>query len=273
MIPRQERGISLSAGQDAPVFTLSAVEFEVLWTHLGFDQTPLVLKVPSTGRTWTERRRVEDTAWSTMGARGLGGPVRPDPTLVAMLRLLNAPSREVDGRLWLGRGVRLVAAGGCDTAVLATKVDDQFTLRAITPGSLAAEAVACLPRLGPGLGRSVTLPSRDLDAAATAPDAAALVEALRARGIRGDDASMLARMTRDAGHRGQFGVAGRDSWGRRTRPDDVVGFFDTPHGRYLQRRRDSGHNTLWSTIAPTDGRRLIAAIDELLDQATASRGF
>jgi hypothetical protein len=253
------------------VYAVSAIEFDVLWHELGFDRMPLVLKVPSLGRTWTERREIEDRVWSDLECRGLGTPGRLDLTLTAMLRLLHAPSQEVDGRLWFGYGVRLLAARGPDTAVLATKVGDRFTLREISPGGLCAEAVSHLPDVGPGPGRSVTLPSPDLDSAATDPDA--FRAALISRGVAPRDATSLSRMTADAGSRGQFGVAGRDSWGRRSRPDEVIGFFDTPRGRYLQRRRDAGNRTLWSTITPTDNHRLGVVLEALLARAGTPGGY
>ena len=52
-----------------------------------------------------------------------------------------------------------------------------------------------------------------------------LEAALRGRGMRGDDAHALATMITEAGHRGQFGAAARDRWGRRARPKRVVAFF------------------------------------------------
>ena len=127
-----------------------------------------------------------------------------------------------------------------------------------------------LPALPPGPGRSVTLRSADLDAAASesGDDLESLSAALRHRGIRGDDADALTHMVGEAGPRGQFGAAARDRWNRRIRSGRVVGFFDSPHGRYVQLRRESPSGDPWSTIAPVDLRTLIVHIDELLTEVT-----
>ena len=121
--------------------------------------------------------------------------------------------------------------------------------------------VAPLPA---GPGHSVTLPSADLDAAAaTAKTPDDLHRALASRGIRDEDARTLADMFRDADHRGQFGAASRDKWGKRVRQDRVVSFFDTPRGRYLQLRRATPGQQPWSTVSPVDTRRLTQHLTDL----------
>ena len=42
----------------AEPITISALEFDVLWEHLRLAEMPLVLRVPSPGRTYTERREL-----------------------------------------------------------------------------------------------------------------------------------------------------------------------------------------------------------------------
>ncbi|MEU6133234.1 ESX secretion-associated protein EspG [Saccharopolyspora sp. NPDC047091] len=252
---------------------LSALEFDVLAEHLGLDTLPLVLRVPSPGRTWSERAELADSAWRSMGAKQLGDRRRLDPALDRMLRLLAHPESEVDGRTWFDRSVRVLAASGVPDgsgadAVLVVKNEDALTLRPVSATGLVREATSVLPALGAGPGRSVTVRSADLDeaASATAGNAEALEGELVRRGVRGDDAEMLTSMVREAGARGQFGAAARDRLGRRVRAPRVVGFFDTPHGRYAQLRRDSPSGDSWSTVAPADGRRLIAHVDELLTE-------
>src|SRR5207253_4607972 len=109
-------------------FTISALEFDVLWEHLRLAVMPLVLKVPSPGRTHTERTHLVRRAWEGLSSRGLGREVDPHPGLAELLTLLDRPEREMDGRIWAGRSVRVLAAakGGC--AVLAVKEGDAFTL-------------------------------------------------------------------------------------------------------------------------------------------------
>lgn len=247
--------------------SLSALEFDVLAEHLGLPEVPLVLKVPSPGRTYVERTRLVNSAWRSLGHRGLGDIGGLDPELEWMLRLLGEPEREVDGRFWLGCSVRVLAAAGSEHAVLAIKENESLTLRPASPNGLPRETVSPLPPLPAGPGRSVSVRSTELDAAAA--DAGASPERLpaelRRRGVRADDADCLAEMVAGATSSGQFGAAARKR-DRRERATRVVGFFDTAHGRYAQLRRRSPSGEDWSTIAPADGHRLIGHLTELLDE-------
>ncbi|PPK69759.1 ESAT-6 protein secretion system EspG family protein [Actinokineospora auranticolor] len=58
---------------------------------------------------------------------------------------------------------------------------------------------------------------------------------------------------------GTFAAATRDRWGKRTRTDRVISYFDTEDGRYLQTRVDG-----WTTISPTNSRRLLHHVSTLL---------
>ncbi|GAA4620165.1 ESX secretion-associated protein EspG [Saccharopolyspora hordei] len=249
---------------------LSALEYDVLVEHLELETMPLVLKVPSPGRTHTERARLVDSAWRSLGARGLGRPTDVDPELERMLRLLARPDREVDGRFWLGRSVRVLAAADGGDAVLVVKDGDELSFRAASATGLPREAVSVLPPAQAGPGRSVSLLSSDLDAAAedAGDNVEQLTGALQRRGVRADDAEALTGMVTGVSARGQFGAAARDRFGRRVRAGRVVGFFDTAHGRYAQLRRESPSGDVWSTIAPADTRRLTAHVEELLTEVT-----
>ncbi|WP_344678625.1 ESX secretion-associated protein EspG [Saccharopolyspora taberi] len=250
---------------------LSALEFDVLVEHLELGSMPLVLKVPSPGRTHTERAELVESAWRSLSGRALGDPADLDPWLERTLRLLARPLREVDGRLWLGRSVRVLAAAADGEAALAVKDGDTLTLRPAAASGLPREAASVLPQLGPGPGRSVSVRSSDLDAAAdeAGADVEALEAALRRRGVRADDAETLTSMVGEAGPRGQFGAAARDRLGRRSRAGHVVGFFDTAHGRYVQVRRESPSGDVWSTIAPVDSRRMTGHLEELLAEVVS----
>lgn len=242
----------------------------MLIEHLNLEQVPLVLRVPSPGRTHRDRAELVDAAWRQLAARDLGDRRDLDPRLSRWLHLLIKPTSEVDGRCWFDRSLRLFGAAGSpehadDDAVLVVKDGDELTFRPAPVSGLAREAVSVLPAWTAGPGRSVTVRSADLDAAAAATGGRAevLEHQLRRHGVRSDDAEALAAMIREAGARGQFGAAARDRIGRRVRGNRVVAFFDTPHGRYAQLRRNSPSGEAWSTIAPADSRRMIAHLDEL----------
>jgi hypothetical protein len=250
--------------------TLSALEFDVLWEHLRLGSLPLVVKVPSPGKTHEERADLEARAWAGLEARGLGRPVEVDPDIEELLGVLAKPEREVDARAYVGRNVRVLAAAAGDTAAVAELSDGSVTLRRASATGLPAAALAVLPALAAGPGRSVTLRTADFEEAATAGGSReGFGNALLAGGLRGDDAEALAEMIKDVAHTGNFGAAARDRLGRRRRADRVVSFFDTEDGRYVQIRRPSDDGTLWTTISPADLRRLTHHVTELLDETTA----
>ncbi|SDJ77642.1 EspG family protein [Lentzea albidocapillata subsp. violacea] len=264
-------GLDVGASDTRDPVVLSTLEFDVLWDHLGLETMPLVLKVPSPGKTTEERQAIEDRVWLQLGARGLGGPRSLDPTLEDLLHVLNRPQQEIDARMWLQeRSLRVLAAGKGQAGVLAILDGTQLILRPAEADGLPREALTALPTAPAGEGHSITLPSADLDAAATSANTPEeLEEALRGT-LRTDDAHTLAEMIRDASNRGQFGAAARDKWGKRVRPDRVVAFYDTPKGRYLQMRRAAEGQPPWSTITPVDYRRMHHHLVELLAEATGA---
>ncbi|HEX2134212.1 MAG TPA: ESX secretion-associated protein EspG [Actinophytocola sp.] len=251
---------------DEPV-TISALEFDVLWEHCALDAMPLVLRVPSPGRTDEERARLVRSAWASLAERGLGRPVELDQRLAHLLSLLRRPDREIDGRLWIGSPVRVFAAATGDEAVLATMSGSSLTLRYADATGLPRFALSVLPPAPGGPGRSLTLRTADFEAAAEAATGRERFEAeLLERGVRPADARELAEMIGDVVNQGQFGSAVRDRWGRRVRAPRVVSFFDTADGRYLQLRQAEPDGDPWTTISPADPRRLLQHLTTLHDE-------
>ena len=259
-------------GPAAPVrpgpIHVSALEFDVLWEHFGLEDMPLAVKVPSPGKTFDERKQLEARAWAEIERRGLGRPVAMDPRVEQALGVLARPDREVDGRTWLGRSVRFLAAARGEEAVLAILADDYLTIHPVSPTGLPAAAVGVLAAVPAGPGQSTTLPSADFEQAANAAGGTreGFERALRARGVRDDDVTALTTMIKDVVATGNFGAAARDRWGKRHRADRVVSFFDTPDGRYVQIRRPAPDGTLWTTISPTDARKLTHHIEQVLNE-------
>ncbi|MDX8142816.1 ESX secretion-associated protein EspG [Lentzea sp. BCCO 10_0061] len=264
-------GLDVGTSDTRDPVIISTLEFDVLWEHLGLEMMPLVLKVPSPGKTTEERRAIEDRVWLQLGARGLGGPRSLDPTLEDLLHVLNRPQQEIDARMWLNeRSLRVLAAGKGQAGVLAILDGTQLILRPAEADGLPREALTALPTAPAGEGHSITLPSADLDGAAASAATPEDLEAALSTTLRAGDAHTLAEMVRDASNRGQFGAAARDKWGKRVRPDRVVAFYDTPKGRYLQMRRAVDGQPPWSTITPVDYRRMHHHLVELLAEAAGS---
>jgi ESX secretion-associated protein EspG len=259
--------MTIGAIETGPV-DLSALEFDVLWEHHhGEAQMPLVLRVPSPGRTDDEREHIVRRVWDGLASRGLGSPVDAHPRLTHLLSLLRKPDREIDGRLWLGGEVRLLTASTGDEAVLAVLANGRLTLSPAEATGLPRFALSVLPRADAGPGQSITLPTADFEAAAKeARKQEELAIALRERGLRAGDAQALADMIGDIVNRGQYGSATRDRWGRRVRARRVISFFDTEEGRYLQVRRESDGTEPWTTISPAHPRRLLQHLTELHEE-------
>jgi hypothetical protein len=257
---------ALSLGTEQEPISLSALEFDVLWEHLQLGSMPLVVKVPSPGKTFEERETLEQQAWSDLEGRGLGRPVAVHPEIEHLLRLLARPDHEVDARAYVERSVRLVVASVGDDAAVAVLSDGQLTLRRATAAGLASVAVGQLPARPAGPGQSVSLRSDDFEAAATAAGGTqqGFRAALLARGVREDDANALTSMINDVQGTGNFGAAARDRLGRRQRADRVVSFFDTEAGRYVQVRRMSQDGNLWTTISPADNRKIVQHVEQML---------
>lgn len=249
---------------------ISALEFDVLWEHYygEDDPMPLVLKVPSPGKTDDERARIVRTTWDGLSRRGLGSPVDPHPPLTHLLGLLRRPDHEIDGRLWLGSELRVLVAATGDEAVLATLSSGRLTLRPADATGLPRFALSVLPSAPAGPGQSITLPTEDFTAAAReATKQEDLAAALRSRGVRPSDAKTLADMIGDLVNRGQYGVAARDKWGRRVRAARVISFFDTAEGRYLQVVRKVDEEAApWTTISPANDRRMLQHLTELHEE-------
>jgi ESX secretion-associated protein EspG len=257
--------------RDTAPITLTALEFDVLWEHLRLGALPLVVKVPSPGRTFEERADIETRVWAGLEARGLGRPVDVNPDIAGLLSVLARPEREVDVRAHIGRDVRVLAASAGEGAAVAELSEGSVTLRSASATGLASAALAVLPSSAAGPGRSVTLRTEDFESAANRAGGTreGFEQALLAGGLRGDDATVLAEMIKDVAHMGNFGAAARDRLGRRHRASRVVSFFDTEDGRYVQVRRPSDDGTLWTTISPADLRRLTHHVGELLDEVVA----
>ncbi|MGH3439443.1 MAG: ESX secretion-associated protein EspG [Sciscionella sp.] len=246
--------------------TLSTLEFDVLWEYLRLPSMPVVIGVPSPGRTHSERTRLADEAWQRIEARGLGRQINLHPLLPRYLSLLAQPEREVDGRVWVGGEVRSLAAATGQEAVHVTLAGGELTFRPISPEGLVAAVLGVLPALAAGTGHSVTLPTDDFEAAAysAGPVRQGFALALTDRGVREADVRTLTEMISEVSGQGQFGAAARDKFGRRHRADRAVSFFDTADGRYLQVKRSQNGTPPWTTISPVDQRRLLQHVTEML---------
>ena len=254
--------------------TLSAEEFDVVWERMDVGPMPLVLKVPTPGKTRDERMQLENRVYQQLDHRRLGNSRGLSSRLDGLLRMFVKPEREADGRLWLGHSLRVLAVANGDHGALATLKDDQLTFQPWAGSGLASAVLSVLPAHPAGTGLSVTLPSEDIEKAISRTDGSpkSMEAAFRGVGLREDDAKALVKMFTGLVHTGNFGAAARDKYGKRWRPERVVAFFDTEEGRYLQQRKSSNGQPPWSTFTPTDARRMMHQVDELIAEASRSAG-
>ena len=241
---------------DAGVATqhvLSAVEFDVVWEVLGLGPTPIVLQLPSPGRSHHERRRIVAAARASLVERGTAGPA-----LERSLRLLARPAERLELRAWGPTRVRAMAVTRDDEGVLVRRDGDDVVLEPCRSPPVAV--VALLPTAPAGPGRAASVLLQALAAALDRPSGAGLRADLVDRGVLPDEAGPLARMLHGVHGRAQFGALVADRWGALRRRAEVLDVLDGPRGRYLLTRAGD-----WTTVTPVDVRRLRHRAAELLD--------
>lgn len=258
-------------GAEGQSLVLSPLEFDVVCEAEKItDYRHIVLDVPSPGATHTARAELVTQAWSGLRERGLAERQRDrvDADLGDLLGLIDRPQRSIDLRIWADRSIRALASANGRAGLLTIVDGDIVELTPIRASSMVNAAVTVAGDGIAGEGRSVSLLN---DALRSASDYAGqhnpqlFVDELRALGVPADDAADVAWMGDGMGMRGQFGAQSsrsRDSTSERA--NRVVGFHDTPLGRYLHVVRPSGDGRRWSTIAPADNNRIAEYVSELL---------
>lgn len=247
---------------------LSALEFDVLWSHERFPSRHLALDVPSPGITHTERNELVKTAWAGLTERGLAERGRAVPELADRLSLLAHPDRSVDVWVTTDRQVHGLAVVAGRAAQLGVVDGDQVWLIPARDSSFVEAAVSVIGQCPPGHGRSVSVPLTALHKADenAAGDPKALILELEDQDVPLPDAQQIAAMLTGMTVRGQFGAErlGRD--GRMVRADRVIAFHDTESGRYLFSVRRSPDGREWATITPADNAGLARGVWELFDE-------
>lgn len=245
---------------------LSATEFEVCWEQLRLGELPIVLDVPSLGRTDEERQQIVADALAGLRERGLIAARGLDPSLAGMLGTLARYGWAIEVWLLLDHPVRALAACRGEAGALAVLDTDRIRLTSCAPHRLLDEVVR-LTGLTLGPGRSVTVRAENLDAAAqvAGQHMQRLAEDLTRRGERADDAHTLARMCAEHSALGQFGALVRDHLGRQCPGRRVVGVHATPAGWYSQLRR-AEHGGTFVTVTPASPAVVLAQLRDLLDE-------
>jgi hypothetical protein len=86
-----------------------------------------------------------------------------------------------------------------------------------------------------------------------------------------EDAEQVEAVLRGARRRGQLSALAADRWRVLHRLPKVLGVLDPGHGRYVTQRATGPDGAAWTTLAPTDHRRLHGQLSGvLLDAETAA---
>jgi EspG family len=247
--------------------SLSAAEFDVCWEYQKLGETPLMLELPSPGRNWEERRHIAGQVLESLRGRGLADNAGLRQDIADQMGLLHAFSWSVDLRLIADHLTHAIGAVAGTRGVLCAREGDEVYLASVPDYAVIPNLVALAGDTPTGTGDTINVRADVLDAALAAAqgDQHSFADELIRLGEPGADARTLARLWAAGGWCGQFGVTVTDRAGAPRRSSRVVGFFDTPDGRYLQLRRNS-YTGLMSIVTPADKRKLITSVEELLHE-------
>jgi hypothetical protein len=264
--------MALATGFDA---SLDAVEMDLLCTFAGVP-APIPLRVPSAGRTQTERAELFRAARERMTRRGLADERGPRATAEVFVRLLRDGPRTLDLTLAIGAhrlGAVLLARHG--EAVLAVNeldlTDAPTDLIALPVDAAVDELLRLIPDLGAAMTAPFTLPRRALAevyralrARRSALGTYELDELLSRHGIDERTAHRLSTQLQPVLGNGQAGLCERGGYARDwRRAGEELRWLDTDNGRFRL-----GGSDEWTSVNPlfpnelyTSIRRLAAVIE------------
>ena len=246
--------------------TLSHVEFDLLWEHLGFTERPYPLDVASFGHTMDERAELRARVRQSLMDKRLHDGAEVAPVLEERLAVLGRHTFSVDGQLSVGEHLKVLAATDGRRGVLAAQNDTEVRLANVRDPRLVPAVIALLPAEKPGPGGEARLPRDLFDAAVDAFGThgyAGLERVLTGGGVAGRDLRSVSTLVESGRHGGgQLAANSIDRLGRRTRTP-VVNWFDTDAGRYLVHSEVGGDRVEWLTVAPADTARIERRLTDL----------
>jgi EspG family len=242
------------------VTSLSHLEFDFIWEHLGLGEAPYPLDVRSFGATLDERAVLREQVRESLRAKGLHDGEVLSTRLEELLALTVRGQFSVDGQLSVGEYVRVLAAARGPEGVLVAQTDDEFRVVPVRAGKVVAAVIALVPDEKPGPGGAARLPRQVFDDAIDEYQRTGYVGLERTLttggGISGRDLRTVITLVESARHGGgQLAANSLDTMGRRTRTP-VVNWFDTAAGRYLAHVELARDRVEWLTIAPADTARV-----------------
>jgi hypothetical protein len=249
------------------VTSLSHLEFDFIWEHLGLGEAPYPIDVRSFGETLEERAVLREQVRDSLRAKGLHDGEAVSPRLEELLTLSARGPFTVDGQLSVGEYVRVLAASRGTEGVLLAQTDEEIRVVPVRHGKVVPAVVALVPDEKPGPGGVARLPRQAFDDAIDEYQRSGYVgleRALTGAGVTGRDLRTAITLVESARHGGgQLAANSVDTVGRRTRTP-VVNWFDTAAGRYLAHVEVTADRTEWLTIAPADTARIEHRLTNLI---------
>lgn len=246
--------------------SLSHLEFDFIWEHLGLGETPYPIDVPSFGETMQERVVLRGQVRESLRTKGLHDGETLSTRIEELLARAVHGSLTVDGQLSVGEYVRVLAASERDEGVLVTQTDEEVRVVPVRHGKVVPAVLALVPEESPGPGGAARLPRHAFDEAIEEYQRSGYVgleRSLTGAGVTGRELRSVLTLVESARHGGGQLAANRvDSVGRRARTP-VVNWFDTAAGRYLV-NVEIAHGEEWLTITPGDTARIEQRLTDLI---------
>jgi EspG family len=250
------------------VTSLSHLEFDFIWEHLGLGETPYPIDVRSFGETVEERVVLREQVRDSLRAKGLHDGERVSPRLEELLALAVHGDFSVDGQLSIGEYVRVLASSRGTDGVLVAQTDEEIRVVSVRHGKVVPAVVSLLPDEKPGPGGAARLPRQAFDDAIDEYQRSGYVgleRTLTGAGVTGRDLRTVLTLVESARHGGGQLAANRVDAvvGRRTRTP-VVNWFDTAAGRYLAHVEVGRDRVEWLTVTPADTSRIEQRLTDLI---------
>lgn len=249
------------------VTSLSHLEFDFIWEHLGLGETPYPLDVRSFGESMEERVVLREQVRDSLRAKGLHDGERLSPPLEELLTLSVRGSFSVDGQLSVGEYVRVLASSYRTEGVLVAQTDEEVRVVPVRHGKVVPAVLSLVPDEKPGPGGAARLPRQAFDDAIDEYQRSGymgLERMLTGARVTGRDLRTVITLVESARHGGgQLAANSTDTVGRRARTP-VVNWFDTSAGRYLAHVEVARDRVEWLTITPADTSRIEQRLTNLI---------
>jgi hypothetical protein len=255
-----------------PHFVVTDDEMHVIATRLRIDTLPVVLGLRPRHGTESEMTSSVDHATRTLAERGLIRDGEVAPELVARVRALQRPDRELAMRLVTPDGIARVAVVRQGAlCISARRVGNELVVEAMEGQATQDQAARALLRQLPASQAAQIDPvGAPLDAASDAlsgtHDAALLSDRIRALGADLRTAMLLgsALASRQAFAEIVYYALDRNE-GRISRPPAAVGVFYTKRGRIVGAPSASPTGQLWTTLKAGSDHAIKQAVGQLVE--------